>query len=103
MQTHANFGRHRTEAPYHRLAERQAIEKAWANWCKRDAAPPQAVVARKVQDGEAFALLVQNPDFAIACKLDLVLLETEQVQTPYLPYRAEGVIDGITFDRLGTC
>jgi len=106
VQTHANFlvG----VGPKLRVsgldaARSKEIESAWQKWCKRVQLRRKlwCMAHAKTQDGEAFALLVQNPRLGDRVQLDLVLIETEQVTTPYLPYRAEGVIDGITFDRFG--
>lgn len=53
----------------------------------------------RVQDGEAFAVMVDNPELRNRVKLDLVLIEAEQVQTPYIPFGEErGYTDGIRFD-----
>lgn len=106
IQTHANFLvgtgpklRIIGDAP----ATSKAIEAAWKSWAKSVKLRRKlwCMSHAKTQDGEAFGLLVQNPRLASRVQLDVVLIETEQVQTPYLPYRAEGVIDGVTFDRYG--
>lgn len=104
IQTHANFlvG----IGPKLRVigvSNAKEIEKAWTRWAKRIQLRRKlwCMSHAKTQDGEAFAMLIHNPRLADRVQLDIVLIETEQVQTPYLPYRAEGVIDGVTFDRFG--
>jgi capsid protein len=81
----------------------QAVETQWYRWSK-------AVLLRrklwcmahaKTQDGEALAIARTNPRVAHPVKLDLVLIETEQCQTPRLPYGQVGYIDGIRFDEFG--
>lgn len=81
----------------------QMIEREWFMWS-------QAVQLRrklwtmahaKHVDGEAFAVIRRNPGVRHAVKLDLVLYEAEQVQTPMLPFAEPGYIDGIKFDQWG--
>mgnify|MGYP000477655023 CR=1 FL=1 len=55
----------------------------------------------KVQDGEPIGIVRTNPKVQHAVKLDLVLIETEQCQTPQLPFAIPGYIDGIKFDQFG--
>lgn len=56
----------------------------------------------KMVDGEAFGVLRTNPNVSDPVKLDWVLYEAEQCQTPALPYRTQpGYIDGIRFDQWG--
>lgn len=80
----------------------QLVEMEFMRWAK-------AVLFRrklwcaahaKCQDGEAFLLLRNNPGVAHPVKLDVVPVETEQCQTPYLPWMA-GYIDGVKFDDFG--
>lgn len=78
----------------------QAVEKAWYEWS-------QTIQLRRklwcmgharTQDGEALALMVNNPKLPNV-QLDLLLIETEQCQTPYLDSQDIGYIDGIKFDE----
>lgn len=55
----------------------------------------------KGQDGEGFGVHRNNDRLNDPVKLDLVLFETEQCATPYLPWATEGRIDGIRFDEFG--
>jgi hypothetical protein len=52
-------------------------------------------------DGEAIAVLRRNPRINHQIKLDVVLYEAEQCQTPYVPFTEPGYIDGIKFDEFG--
>ena len=79
------------------------VETEWFAWTK-------AVLFRrkfwtmahaKFSDGEAIGIMRRNPRVTHAIKLDVVLIETEQCQTPFLPYGVEGYIDGIRFDEFG--
>lgn len=106
VQTHANFvvGL----GPQLRVktgdsARDTEIEKAFRSWSKAVQLRRKLWCAAhaKTQDGEAVALVVQNRAVAHPVKLDIVLVETEQLTTPYLPYREPGVIDGIRFDDFG--
>lgn len=55
----------------------------------------------RAEDGDAFAILTSNPLLPTRVKLDLRLVEADQVATPDLnPLRA-GAIDGIVFDESG--
>ncbi len=106
VQTHANylvgFG------PKLRMKTRvkgfnQMVEAEWQRWAKAVKLRRKlwAMAHAKVQDGEGFAQLTSNPNVKHPVKLDLVLLETEQCTTPYLPYGEKGYIDGIRFDQYG--
>jgi lambda family phage portal protein len=55
----------------------------------------------RVQDGEAFALLANNPQLASPVKLDLRLIEADQVTFTDLSLLAVPSIDGIVFDDYG--
>ena len=81
----------------------QAVEYAWSKWSK-------AVLLRrklwclahaKVQDGESFGVLRNNPKVRDRVKLDVVLFEAEQCQSPQLPWLVPGRIDGVYFDEFG--
>lgn len=85
-------------ANFNRMVERewflwtQAIDFRRKLWCMAHA---------KHVDGEAFAVIRRNPNVRHTVKLDVVLYEAEQVQTPYLPFDTPGAIDGMRFDRFG--
>lgn len=77
------------------------IERSWVSWAK------EIKLARKLRcmrqclsrDGEAFAILFTNPKLRHPVKLDLRLIEAEQVTTPGLV--RENAVDGIEFDQWG--
>jgi len=55
----------------------------------------------RAQDGEAFAILTSNPRLPTPVKLDLRLVEADQVTTPGLNALAGNAVDGIVFDAFG--
>lgn len=81
--------------------EATPIERSWESWSKA------VKLARKLRcmrqclsrDGEAFAVLVSNPKINHPIKLDLRLVEADQVTTPGLV--SENAVDGIIFDEHG--
>ncbi len=80
------------------------VEREWTAWTK-------AILLRrklhcmahaKAQDGEGMGVIRQNPGVDHAVKLDVVLNETEQCQTPAIQLELiPGYIDGIKFDEFG--
>lgn len=52
-------------------------------------------------DGEGLAILALNPRVNHPIRLDVTLRETEQCQTPFVPYEDRDYIDGIKFDEFG--
>lgn len=79
------------------------VEMAWHSWCKKIQFRRKlwTMAHAKHVDGESIGILRRNSKLKHRVKLDLVLHETEQVQTPYLPYGKPGYIDGIEFDAFG--
>lgn len=79
------------------------VELSWFNWCKRVQFRRKlwCVAHAKHVDGEGLGVLRRNPKLKHRVKLDWVLNETEQCQTPYLPYGKPGYVDGIEFDEFG--
>jgi len=55
----------------------------------------------RVQDGEAFAILTNNPKLPTPVQLDLRLVEADQVCTPDLVSLDVPAVDGIVFERAG--
>lgn len=80
-----------------------AIEESFFDWAEQVglAAKLRTMAHAKIQDGEAFALLQRNPAIEHDVQLDLMLIEAEQVQTPYLPFDDPNYVDGIKLDGLG--
>ena len=83
-------------------ANRQ-IERAFNQWSKAISLAEKLRTLRmaQVQDGEAFAVLVNNPRLETAIQLDLRLIEADQVTTPELRWTDPRSIDGVVFDASG--
>ncbi len=83
-------------------ANRQ-IERAFNQWSKAIGLAEKLRTLRmaQVQDGEAFAVLVNNPRLPTATQLDLRLVEADQVTTPDLRWNDLHALDGIVFDDAG--
>lgn len=83
---------------FNRMIENQwylwAQEICWRKklWCMAHA---------KHVDGESFGVIRRNKRLKHRVKLDVVLYEAEQFQTPYLQFGEKGYIDGIKFDEFG--
>ncbi len=77
------------------------IEGAFAEWATKTGLADKLRTARmaKAQDGEAFALLINNQALATPVQLDLRLIEAEQVSTPLFRSAGERAVDGIVFDK----
>ena len=81
----------------------QMVEAEWNRWCKAVHFRRKlwTMAHAKHVDGEAFAVMRRNPGVKHTVKLDLVIYEAEQFQTPYIRYGEPGQIDGIRFDEFG--
>ena len=81
----------------------QRVEAAWKKWAKTIQLRRKlwCMAHAKVQDGESFAIIRANPKLRTPISLDIVLIETEQCQSPQLPHNELGRIDGIAFDEFG--
>ncbi|MBI5725025.1 MAG: phage portal protein [Planctomycetes bacterium] len=87
----------------------RTIESEFANWARAINLSEKLRTMRqaRAQDGEAFAVLFNNPNLNSPVKLDLKLIEAEQVATPgSVAFRRGGsdatnAVDGIIFDELG--
>jgi len=79
------------------------IEAAFQRWARAVRLPEKLRTMRmaQCQDGEAFAMLTTNPGLSTPVKLDLRLVEADQVTTPDLDPLAENAVDGIVFDPAG--
>jgi len=79
------------------------LEQAFAAWSKEIGLPEKlrTMRAARATDGELFAILVSNPQLSTPVKLDLRLIEADQVTTPDLSILDEGAVDGIVFDAFG--
>lgn len=83
-------------------ANRQ-IERAFNRWAKAIGLAEKLRTLRmaQAQDGEAFAVLVNNPGLDTPIQLDLRLIEADQVATPDLQWSDARAVDGIVFDAAG--
>jgi capsid protein len=79
------------------------VEREWYSWCKavKFRRKLWCMAHAKHSDGEAFAILKLNPSVKHRIKLDVVLHEAEQCQTPYPPIDEPNHIDGMWFDQFG--
>lgn len=79
------------------------VERAFGEWADAVSLADKLRVMRKARavDGEAFALLTTNPSLPTDVKLDLRLVEADQVATPALRFDDPFAVDGIQFDRYG--
>ncbi|HOD84655.1 MAG TPA: phage portal protein [Phycisphaerae bacterium] len=78
------------------------IEKEFAAWAKAVDLPGKLRTMRmaRAQDGEAFAILFSNDNLASPVKLDLRLIEADQVATPAVKLN-DLAVDGIEYDPFG--
>jgi lambda family phage portal protein len=84
----------------------QLIEREFSAWAKAVDLPGKLRTMRmaRAQDGEAFALLSNNPKLDSPVQLDIRLIEADQVATPDLsplPTDRRHHVDGIVFDEYG--
>lgn len=81
------------------------VEREFSRWAKAIRLPEKLRTMRmaKAEDGEAFAILINNPTLDCPVKLDLKLVEAEQVATPLfkLPKNLTQFVDGIVLDDFG--
>jgi len=80
-----------------------AVETVWQQWSAAIQLRRKLWVMAhaKVQDGEPIGIVRENPRVPHPVTLDIVVCETEQCQTPMLPWDEVGYIDGIKFDQWG--
>jgi len=78
----------------------EALFMGWARQIHL-ASKLRTMAKARICDGEAFALWVTNPRLSGPVKLDLKLIECDQVTTPDLAFDATNAVDGIEFDAFG--
>ncbi len=82
------------------------IEREWSTWCDEVRFVEKCLLMRKAKivDGEGFAMYGTNEQLDHSVKLDLALLEAEQVTTPDFDFAAnpENHIDGVIVNSFGT-
>lgn len=84
----------------------RVIEKEFLAWAKTIdlAGKLRTMRMAKVQDGETFAVLTNNPELPTRVKLDIRLIEADQVASPAMTLTGadlETEVDGIKFDSFG--
>lgn len=81
----------------------ERIEQAFMAWAKAINLPEKlrTMRASRATDGEVFAVLVSNPGLPTPVKLDIRLIEADQVTTPDLSFLNDDAVDGIVFDDAG--
>ncbi len=79
------------------------IEQEFGLWSRtvRLAEKLRTIRMARAGDGEAFAVLTNNPALPTPIQLDLRLIEADQVTTPSLSIDEPNAVDGIRFDRQG--
>ena len=83
----------------------RVIEREFMQWSEAIGLPEKLRTIRmaRAESGEAFAMLVANPQADSPVKLDLRLIEADQVATPFPNqyFYGSNAIDGIVFDAQG--
>ena len=79
------------------------IEQAFMQWARatRLAEKLRTMRMSRAEDGEAFGSLTNNTALPTAIKLDLRLVEADQIATPDLSLSTGNSVDGIVFDDAG--
>ena len=79
------------------------VEQKFARWAKAVGLAEKLRTMRmaRTEDGEAFAILASNENLSTAVKLNLRLVEADQVTTPDLTFDRKNAVDGIVFDAFG--
>ena len=82
-------------------AANRSVEQAFARWAQavRLAEKLRTMRMARAESGEVFALLTANPAVDSPVKLDLRLVEADQIATPVV--NLAGGVDGILFDAYG--
>ena len=83
----------------------RVVEQEFMGWAEAVSLAEKLRTLRmaRAQDGEGFLMLVANPKVDSPVKLDLRLVEADQVATPDLGRRTDfaSAVDGIVFDAYG--
>jgi len=79
------------------------IERDFAFWSRAVGLAEKLRTLRmaRAEDGEGFIILTSNPAIPTPMKLDLRLVEADQVATPDLSVLKRNAVDGIVFDSAG--
>ena len=81
----------------------QMVEAKWALWCKATGflRKLRTMHTAKTGDGEGFGRIKTNPAIVDQVKIDVHLMECDQVSSAWLPYGEANHIDGVWFDEFG--
>jgi lambda family phage portal protein len=81
----------------------RVVELEFARWSQAVGLAEKLRTMRmaRASDGESFAILANNDELDASVKLDLRLVEAEQVTSPDLLLAKDAGVDGIVFDRYG--
>jgi len=84
-------------------ATNRLVEKEFLRWADSIGLPEKLRTMRmaRAESGEAFCMLVANPKVDSVVKLDLRVIEADQVATPDLARWFTSAVDGIVFDAYG--
>jgi capsid protein len=80
------------------------VEMAWKGWCKAVGLGEKlwTMAQAKARDGEAFAVLFNNPGHGDPVQLDLRPVEADQVADPYgMEFPRSSSNDGVDYDAYG--
>jgi lambda family phage portal protein len=79
------------------------IEGRWRQWAAAVDLPARLrlVAETRLIDGEAFGIFAYNPRLECDVKLDLKLVEADQITTPFPKWGDPTAVDGIRFDPYG--
>lgn len=79
------------------------MEHDFCVWAKKThlARKLRTIRIARCQDGEAFAILAQNPRLSTDVKLDVELIEADRVTDATLEGESEAIVDGIVLDPYG--
>jgi capsid protein len=79
------------------------IEAEFSRWSRAIKLPERlrTMAKAKVQDGEAFALMITNPGLQTPVKLDVRVIEADQVRFVDISLLTVPSVDGIRFDDYG--
>ena len=84
-------------------ATNRLVEKEFLRWADAISLPEKLRTMRmaRAESGEAFCMLVANPKVDSVVKLDLRVIEADQIATPDLARWFTSAVDGIVFDAYG--
>lgn len=78
----------------------EVIETAWHRWCDEVSLAEKLRIMRQSYcvDGESFGVFITNPALTHSVKLDVKLVEADQISTPDPRFLLDQEVDGIELD-----